>query len=660
MSRHYYLEDLALDEAWRRFERALERAGGLQALPAEHISLAEALGRTTAAPIWARLSSPHYHAAAMDGVAVRAAETYGASETSPRRLALGRQARWVDTGDPLPPDTDAVIMAEHVQTIDQDTIEILAAVAPWQHVRPLGEDIVATELVLPENHRLRPVDMGALAAAGHTDVAVRRRPRVAIIPTGTELVSLETEDDRRRSTGDAASTSSIVHHPSSAPQPGQIIEFNSLILAGQVAEWGGVAERYAPVPDRRELLRAAVERAVAECDLVVVNAGSSAGSEDYTAAVLAELGEVAVHGVAIRPGHPAILAVVCGKPALGLPGYPVSTTLTAELFLRPLVYRLQGQSPPPRPRIAATISRKIVSPSGEDEFVRVTLGKVGERVVAAPLSRGAGVVMSLVRADGLLRIPRFSEGYHAGAEVDIELLRDSAELDGTIVAIGSHDLALDLLASHLRRLAPGARLVSANAGSLGGLLALKRGDTHLAGTHLLDEATGEYNRPFLTRLLPEQEVLLVHLAGREQGLIVAPGNPLGIRELDDLARPDVRFVNRQKGAGTRVLLDYHLKRRGIAAERIAGYEREEYTHMAVAAAVLSGSAGVGMGILAAARALGLEFIPLFKERYDLAIPRRHWESPLLEPLRQALASAEYRREVEALGGYDVARMGEVL
>ena len=662
MRRRYYLEDLALDDAWRRFEQALARAGGLLALPAERVPLADALGRITCAPIWARLSSPHYHAAAMDGVAVRAADTSGANEASPRRLAVGRQAIWVDTGDPLPPDADAVIMAEHVQTIDQDTIEITAAVAPWQHVRPLGEDIVATELVLPENHRLRPVDLGALAAAGHIDVAVRRRPRVAIIPTGTELVSLETGAERRRTKDERQSAEelpwSLVLGPSSVPKPGAIIEFNSLILAGQVAEWGGLAERYAPVPDRRELLRAAIERALVESDLVVVNAGSSAGSEDYTAIVLAELGEVAVHGVAIRPGHPAILAVAAGKPALGLPGYPVSTALTAELFLRPLVYRLQGQLPPRRPTIAATLSRKIHSPAGEDEFVRVTLGQVGERVVAAPLARGAGVVMSLVRADGLLRIPRFSEGFHAGADVTVELLRDPAELAGTIVAIGSHDLALDLLASHLRRFAPDARLVSANAGSMGGLLALKRGDAHLAGTHLLDEATGEYNRPFLARLLPDLDVLLIHLAGREQGLIVAPGNPQRIRDLHDLAQPGVRFVNRQKGAGTRVLLDYHLKQRGIPAERIAGYEREEYTHMAVAAAVLSGSASAGMGILAAARALALDFIPLFKERYDLAIPRRHWDSPLLTPLRQALSSAEYRWAVEDMGGYDVGRMGE--
>ncbi len=637
--RNYYLEDLALNEARQRFATALVQAGWGQPLPAEELPLHAARGRVTAAPVWAKLSAPHYHAAAMDGIAVRATETIGASETSPLRLRVGSQAIWVDTGDPLPPDTDAVIMAEHVQRISDDTVEIMRAVAPWQHVRALGEDIVATELLLPENHRLGPFDLGALAAAGHVAVAVRSVPRVAIIPTGNELV---------------------VPDPAIQLKPGDIIEFNSLLLGGQVEEWGGVATRYPPVPDRRELLHNALAQALADHDIVVINAGSSAGSEDYTAAVLSEMGQVLVHGVAIRPGHPVILAVVAGKPVLGLPGYPVSTALTAELFLRPLVYQLQGQLPPQRPTLRASFTRKLLSPIGEDEFVRVTLGQVDERVVATPLMRGAGVVMSLVRADGIVQIPRFSEGLHAGSEVTVELLRDPVQIANTIVAIGSHDLALDLLASHLRSFAPAARLTSANVGSLGGLLALKRGDTHLAGSHLLDEETGEYNRPFVMRLLPDMDLLLVTLAYRDQGLIVPRGNPQALHDLADLARPDVRFVNRQKGAGTRVLLDYHLKQRGLNPEQIAGYTHEEFTHMAVAAAVLSGRATVGLGILAAARALGLDFVPLFQERYDLVVPRRHWESALFEPLRQVLLSPAYRQAVAALGGYHVAAMGTVM
>ena len=636
MKRRYYLEDVALDDAHARFEQALSDANWQTPLSSERVPLSDAHDRITATPVWAKLSSPHYHAAAMDGIAVRATDTVGATEVNPQRLVVGEQAIWVDTGDPMPPDTDAIIMAEYVQTIDEQAVQIMAAVTPWHHVRALGEDIVATELIVPENHRLRPVDVGALAAAGHVDVEVHRSPRVAILPTGTELVRPE----------DVANI-----------QPGNIIEFNSLMLQGHIQEWGGEVTRKQPLPDRREALRDVVKQALSDHDIVVINAGSSAGSEDYTASVLSELGKVVAHGVAIRPGHPVILAVVDGKPVLGLPGYPVSTVLTADLFLRPLVYSLQGQTLPHRPKMSALISRKLLSPTGEDEFVRVTLGEVDQRTIATPLTRGAGIVMSLVRADGFVRIPRFSEGLHAGAEVEVELLRDTTAIANTIVTIGSHDLALDLLASHLRRFDSDVRLVSANVGSLGGLLALKRGDTHLAGAHLLDEETGEYNRPFIERLLPNEDTLLINLAYRDQGLIVAPGNPSNLVSLADLARSDVRFVNRQKGSGTRILLDYHLKQQALDPEQIVGYQHEEFTHMSVGAAVFSGVATAGMGILAAARALKLEFIPLFKERYDLVIPRRHWESPLLDPLRRSLEDSAFRETVAALGGYDVSDMG---
>ena len=647
--RRYFLSDIPLDEARAKFFGALEGIGSLSPMPGETVSLDKALGRVTAGPVWAKTSSPHYHAAAMDGVAVRAEETIGATETSPIRLEMGRQGVWVDTGDPMPSGFDAVIMLEHLleidREIDQETgqvaIEIMASVAPWQHVRPLGEDIVASELVLPENHVLRPVDLGACAAAGLAELEVRRRLRVAVIPTGSELVRPEALKSVPLKRGD-------------------IVEFNSLVLAGMIDEWGGDATRLDPLPDDYPVLRQAVLDAIEEHDVVIINAGSSAGSQDYTAPLVEELGELLVHGIAIRPGHPVVMGIVKGKPVLGIPGYPVSAALTCELLVKPLLERKLGVKFPQRDRVEATITRKVLSPMGEDEFLRVKLGKVGDRLVATPIQRGAGIIMSLVRADGLVLIPRFSEGVDAGSTVNVELLRSPGDVENTVVAIGSHDLTLDLLASRLHSRYSHITLSSSNVGSLGGLIALRRGEAHLAGSHLLDEDTGEYNLSYIRRYLAGQPVVVVNLVHRVQGFMVAKDNPKGISSLEDLARADVSFVNRQRGSGTRVLLDYKLKEMGIGPDRVRGYEREEYTHLAVAADVSGGTADVGLGILAAARALDIGFVPLLKEQYDLVIPRAHYESELLQPLLALIGSEEFRNEVEALGGYDASDMGRVV
>ncbi len=665
MERNIYLEDIPLDEAREVLATALRQAGLWQPLPAESVPLGQALGRVTAVPIWAKLSSPHYHASAMDGYAVRAQDTAGATETTPRQFVLVDAketepgecaARAVNTGHPLPAWANAVVMIEHTQPITlpdgRAGIELRAALPPWHHVRPMGEDIVATELVLPANHRLRPVDLGALAGAGHAQVAVYRRPRVAIIPTGSELVAVET----------------AVAHP---PQPGQIIEYNSLVLAAQVTQWGGVPTRWPIVPDEIEAIKTAVQEAARTHDLILLNAGSSAGSEDYTAHVVRQLGRLLVHGVAVRPGHPVIIGMIAqgdsapGQkpkseiPIIGVPGYPVSAALTGEIFVEPLLARWQGQPPYEPPTLTARLTRKLNSPTGDDDFVRVSVGQVGEQVMATPLSRGAGVITSLVRADGIVRIPRFSEGLDAGTAVTVHLYRTPASIARTLVAIGSHDLTLDLLAQFLAELGTGLRLTSANVGSLGGLVALRRGEAHLGGCHLLDPETGEYNHSYVRRYLPGQAVALVTLVGREQGWIVPPGNPKKLQDWQDAARPDVQIVNRQRGAGTRVLLDYELAQRGIDPTQVHGYEREEYTHLAVAAAVASGTADAGLGIRAAARALGLDFVPLAHEPYQLVVPQPHFASPLLQPLLALLHDGRFRQAVAQMPGYDVSHMGEV-
>lgn len=646
IGRRYYLQDLPLDEAMQRFDQALCKFGTGLTTGSETVTLAEAAGRVTAEPIWALRSSPHYDAAAMDGVAVRSSETVGATETSPLRLRVGEQAVWLDTGDAMPDGFDAVVMIEHVQDLEGMHIEIREPVAPYQHVRQIGEDIAATELVLPGGHLIRPQDLGACASAGVATIEVRKRPSVAIIPTGTELVE-----------------------PGVDAAPGQVVEFNSIMLAAQVREWGGTPVRVDPVEDQHELVEEAMLKAAGENDIVVINAGSSAGSEDYTAPAVQSLGELAVHGVAVRPGHPVVLGVVEGRPVLGIPGYPVSALVTSELFLKRTIERCLGVSttdyPSPHltaltrgPTAEAVVTRKIYSPAGEDEFLRVRLGRVDGNLVATPIRRGAGVIMSLVEADGIALIPRFSEGVEAGARIRVELLRSLHEIEGTIVVTGSHDLTLDLLANLLGE-AGGVRLASANVGSLGGLVALERGEAHMAGTHLLDPDTGEYNLGFVRRHV-SRDVTVLTLVHRIQGLIVSRGNPHQMSSLTDIASRSITFVNRQRGSGTRLLLDHQLRAAGVSPETIKGYAREEYTHLAVAAAVAAGRADVGLGIQSAARAFNLDFVPLVRERYDLVTSSDLLATEPVATVLSTIRSRAFKRRVDELGGYDTRETGAVV
>jgi putative molybdopterin biosynthesis protein len=661
-----YLHDIPLPDAQARLQQALQDADLWRVLGAEAIPLDEnALGRVTAEPVWAKISSPHYHASAMDGFAVRAVKTNGALPSQPLTLPIGPEAAYVDTGDPLPEWANAVIPIENVESLDEDgnitdairspqSIRIRASVAPWSHVRPLGEDIVATQLVIPAGHILRPVDLGAIAAAGHQEINVARKPKVAILPTGTELVPM-----------------------GSSLRAGDILEYNSLVLAAQIKSMGGEPRRYPIIKDDFDLICERVREAVREHDLVLLNAGSSAGAEDFSAKVVEKLGQLLVHGVAVRPGHPVILGmVIWGSgvgnresenltpetshliPIIGVPGYPVSAALTIDIFVEPLIAKWLGRKPGERQTETATLTRKIVSPAGDDDYVRVAVGKVGDKLLAAPLSRGAGVITSLVQADGLALIPRGAQGLEAGEQVKVQLYRSKSEIEKTIFCIGSHDLTLDLMSQFLAE--NDRRLASANVGSQGGLIALRRGEAHLAGSHLLDPETGEYNISYIRQYMPNIPVKVVALVGREQGLLVKRGNPKGIGSLTDLTNPDVQFMNRQRGAGTRVLLDYHLNLMTIPPERIVGYSQEEYTHLGVAAAVASGRADCGLGIAAAAQALDLDFIPLFQERYDLVIPKQFAESDLLAPLFGLLADRRFREAVSQRIGYDVSVMGTVI
>jgi molybdopterin biosynthesis enzyme/molybdate-binding protein len=631
-------------------------------LGAETVPVRQALGRILAAPVHARQSVPAYHAAAMDGIAVKASQTFGALPESPVFLPKDK-AGMVDTGDPLPEGADAVVAIEYVEDAG-DRWEIREPAYPWHHVRKAGEDMVKGEIILPARHRLRAYDQAALLAAGVLSVKVVRRPCVLIVPTGTEIVT-----------------------PENAPDPlpkGAILEVDGQMLASLSQECGAVARILAPVPNILSDLKAALQQAVAEgSDLILVIAGCSAGSEDFTAPLLDEMGTLLVHGVAMMPGKPVLLAAVPAlnpkalndgakvpnakthagnpKPVVGIPGYAVSAALAFRDFAGPLLYRMQGLQPPEPERVEATLARKLPSKLGLEEYVRVLLGSVGGRLIAMPIEGGAGVISSMVRADGLLRIPQENSGLREAENVEVELLVPREAVRNRLLVIGSHDLTIDLLGSLLKEKTGGrVQISSSNVGSLGGLLAVRKGTAHLAGAHLLDPATGDYNRSYIERYVPDVPVTLVTLVYRWQGFMVAPGNPRNIRGIRDLARAEVMFVNRQSGSGTRILLDYELGRAGMHSAQVLGYRHEEYTHLNVAMAVVSGAADVGLGIRAAADALSLDFIPLTKERYDLVIPTAYLKEEKIRLLLEIVRSQDFQDKVFELGGYEVEETGKVV
>ncbi len=648
-----YLKDIPLKTAIDTFRKAMAEAGWGEKLSTEIIPLDEnALGRTLSEPVWAKISSPHYHSSAMDGFAVTADSTRTALPSAPLSLKVDSQAIYVDTGDPLPLSMNAVIPIENVEPLNPDGsaateirkpayIRIRASVTPWSVIRLMGEDIIATQMVLPAGHILRPVDLGAIAACGHQSLCVVRKPTVAVIPTGTELIPVGKKIEA-----------------------GSIIEFNSIVLASMVNNWGGFARRYPIVMDDYNLIREAILHAATESDLILLNAGSSAGSEDFSSRLVEENGILLVHGVAVRPGHPVILGLIRHPinkekliPIIGVPGYPVSAALTGEIFVRPVIEQWLGNLPKSFISIQAKLTHKVNSPAGDDDYLRVVAGRVGKDLLAAPLPRGAGVINSLVKADGIVIIPRGEQGIEAGSMVNVHLYNRPEELEKTIFLSGSHDLSLDILADEVSH--KNIRIVTSNVGSIGGLVSLRRAEAHGAGSHLLDPETGEYNLSYIQKYCPDLKINVFHWVERVQGLIVPKGNPKKITSILEIARSEVSFVNRQRGAGTRVLLDYQLVKNKIDPSQITGYNQEEYTHLAVAAAVSSGRADCGLGIAAAARALDLDFVPLFNETYELLVPEDFLKLQLMEVLLESAQQSSFRKRVESMPGYKASKCGEL-
>ncbi|MFK9091616.1 molybdopterin biosynthesis protein [Bacillus salipaludis] len=623
--RKIYLEDKPRSEAREEILATFDLIPEI-----DYLSAAEALGRVTAEPIFARVSMPHYHASAMDGIAVVAENTYKAHEQNPLFLKIGREFCFVDTGNAIPSPFNAVIMIEHVHVVDEETIEIIEPATPWQHIRPIGEDIVQEEMLFPQGHTLRPADLGVLLAAQQLVIPVVKKPVVMIIPTGNELVEANAE-----------------------LSSGKIIEFNGMVFSGFIKDWGGEPKLHSIVKDEPEKIKEVLLAAAETSDIIVINAGSSAGRKDFTVHIIGEIGEVYTHGVAARPGKPTVLGKINGKIVVGVPGYPVSAYLALEWFVRPLVCKYLGIPEPERQTVTVKLGRRIVSSMGAEDFVRMNIGYVDGQFVANPLTRAAGVTMSYVRADGLLIVPPSVIGYEQGDSAEVELLRPLEEIKNAIVFCGSHDLTIDLLSSELKRARTEMKIVSSHIGSMAGIMAIRKGEAHVAGIHLLDPSTKQYNVSYVRKILAGQDVVLYPFLKRKQGWILPKGNPLEIAGVTDLVRTNTNFVNRQKGAGTRILFDLLLKEAGLDADAITGYDREMFSHLAVAAEVNGDACGAGLGIYPAAKAMGLDFVPVADEEYDLVMTRSFYESESGSQLMGIIQSTAFREQVEKIGGYQV-------
>ena len=627
-----YLSNIPLQEGIKKYCEFLDIN---KLRDTEYIDVEKSLNRMSSEAIYANLSAPFYNCSAMDGIAVKSELTFLANEQNIVTLEENKDYIVVDTGDPIPKGFDAVIMVEDLLEKEENSVKIIKPAIPWQHIRCLGEDVVEKEMVIPSFHTIRPQDIGSMISAKIDQIEVFKEFKVGIIPTGTELIDRHTN-----------------------PKIGDIIEFNSRLFEGLVLEYEAVPIIYPIVEDNYEKIKASVLKALDECDMVLINAGSSQGREDFTYDIIKELGEVCIHGLAIKPGKPAILGKINNKSVIGIPGYPVSAWVVMENIVKPVIRQSIYKEVVKKEIVEEKLSKSVMSTLKYEEFVRVKLGLINNEYVATPIKRGAGTITTLVNADGVIRVPQNVEGINEGEKVDIELLKDINEINNTIISIGSHDIVMDIINNELIKESFGKiHLSSTHVGSFQGLLSIKKGESHISPIHLFDVESETYNIPFINKYIKE-DVALIKLVKRTQGLIVKKGNPLNIKSIKDLV--NVKYINRQKGSGTRILFDYLLDKNNIKKTDINGYEREEFTHMSLAKAIDNGDADCGLGVYSAANVFGLDFIPICEEEYDLLLKEETLDSKYIDNLLKIIKEEDFRNKLNKLGGYNLDNMGEIV
>jgi putative molybdopterin biosynthesis protein len=631
LDRNIYLKKMDLDRALELYLSRLRETGFFQPRT-ENIKVSEALDRVLARAVFALRSVPHYNSAAVDGIAVRCSDTVQASKHAPKRLDRDHFAI-VNTGQPMPEGFDAVIMIEDVHFLEDGSVEIFEPVPSFHNVRTIGEDVVEYDMLFCRYHRLAPQDLSLLLAAGVFEVEVVKKPECVVVPTGDEIVD-----------------------PSSELKEGSIPETNSILVKAFLERLGASVKVHDPLGDDPTKLASALQELLPTHDLVLFIGGSSAGQKDYVYRVLEKHGEVLVHGLSIRPGKPTILAIVEEKPVIGLPGFPASCFTVLERVVKPILQAWYRSSESNEDFLEAEVATRMFSSVGDDEFVRVMLAKVKDRYVCIPLKRGAATMSSLTKMDGTIVVPKGQEVIDEGKKVQVLLTASRKRIDNTVLFVGSNDPLIDRLSDLL--IERGLNLSVVNVGSLGGVRAIAKSYAHLAGVHLFDSESETYNLPFLRKMM--KHFVLVKFVKRLQGLVVQKGNPKSIKSLHDLARKDVKFVNRQKASGTRILLDHYLSKLGIDPRQINGYEKEELTHAAVALKIKRNLADVGLAVSYVAQLMDLGFVPLCWEEYDLLVLPEFLKDERFGIILDVMASSDFKNVVSESSGYDISDLGRVV
>ncbi len=600
--------------------------------------ISDALGCVLAQDITAHRNVPHYAASAVDGYALDASSTIGASQGTPVKLDASSY-RWMNTGADIPNWANSVLMVED-SSLEGDDLLVFKSLTPSANVRPLGEDVMAGQIIAREGESVTPALISLFLCSGIESVPVFRKPRALYIPTGDEVI------ERER----------WLEDPS--PKSGTVAESNSLFIEASFREWGYEVDVSQVVPDDPAVLKEKVSAGAEMYDLVLVGAGSAKGRRDHTKEVFEDLGNMIFRWIRMKPGRPAMAAEIKGKPVICLPGFPMSTTVVLWSLVYPLLNFLSGRDEDRESMIKEAVgcretwkTKLLVqhsSPAGIEEWLRVKTAKVGDTLYSWALTSGASVLWALAEADGIALLPSSSLECEKGTDVTVWMKR-RVDLDRRILFQGSDDPAIQLLVTHIRR--RGGDFVSRAVGSMGGLAALSRKECHVAAAHLLDESNGTYNDSFIERFANGAVWERILVFYRTQGIIVQKGNPKNINTFEELCAGDNVFSNRQPGAGTRVLFDHLLKKAGKLPSEIKGYEQQCTTHMEAANRVFTGLADATLGIKSAADALGLDFIPLAEEPYELVIPSEHMGHPAVRALLDSLSDSAWRETVEAMGGY---------